>query len=224
MTTGQPSPRQRIEVMPHGPYEVSGDVPLHPKTIVRSDKGEAMTWSTGDELGHPRTYLLCRCGQSDNKPFCDGTHAFDLFDGTESAPTTTSAERVEVHDGPAIRVLKDGDLCQHAGFCGSKARSWFDMIPETDDHQVRVQLLGMIEHCPSGALSYELDGERIEPDLPVAVSPVTDGPLFVSGGIEIERTSGELLETRNRVTLCRCGQSRNKPLCDGTHFEVDFKA
>jgi CDGSH-type Zn-finger protein len=58
----------------------------------------------------------------------------------------------------------------------------------------------------------------------VAVSPVTDGPLFVSGGIEIERTSGELLETRNRVTLCRCGQSGNKPLCDGTHFEIDFKA
>jgi CDGSH-type Zn-finger protein/ferredoxin len=224
MTTEQPSPRQRIEVMPHGPYEVSGDVPLRPKTIVSSDEGEAMTWSTGDEMSHPRTYQLCRCGQSDNKPFCDGSHGFELFDGTESAPTNTSAERVELHDGPAIRVLKDGDLCQHAGFCNTKARSWFDMIPETDDHQVRLQLLGMIEHCPSGALSYELDGERIEPDLPVAVSPVTDGPLFVSGGIEIERTSGELLETRNRVTLCRCGQSRNKPLCDGTHFEVDFKA
>ena len=224
MTADQPGARQRIEVTPHGPYEVSGNVPLHPKTILRSDKGEAMTWSTSEELDHPQTYLLCRCGQSDNKPFCDGSHAFELFDGTDSASTNTSAERVEIHEGPGIRVLKDDELCQHAGFCSTKARSWFDMIPATDDHQVRLQLLGMIEHCPSGALAYELDGERIEPDLPVAVSPVTDGPLFVSGGIEIERTSGELLETRNRVTLCRCGQSGNKPLCDGTHFEIDFKA
>jgi CDGSH-type Zn-finger protein len=224
MTTDQPSPRQRIEVMPHGPYLVSGDVTLHPKTMVRSDGTETLMWSSGDELVHPQTYLLCRCGLSDDKPFCDGSHAFELFDGTESASTNTSEERVELHDGPGISVLKDGELCQHAGFCTTRARSWFDMIPETDDHQVRLQLLGMIDRCPSGALSYELDGERIEPDLPAAVSPVTDGPLFVSGGIEIERTSGELLETRNRVTLCRCGQSRNKPLCDGTHSEIDFKA
>ncbi len=224
MAPGQPVPLQRIEVMPHGPYEVSGGVPLYPKTILSSDKGESITWSKGEELDHPQTYLLCRCGQSDNKPFCDGTHAFNLFDGTESASTNTSAERVKIHEGPGIRVLEDGELCHHAGFCNTKARSWFDMIPQTDDHQVRVQLLGMIEHCPSGALSYELDDERIEPDLPAAVSPVTDGPLFVSGNIAIERTSGDMLETRNRVTLCRCGESGNKPLCDGTHVEIDFKA
>lgn len=224
MTGEQRRPTPHIEVMPHGPYEVSGDVPLRPKTIIRSEKGEALTWSTADEIEHPPTYLLCRCGQSENKPFCDGSHAFDLFDGTESASTNTSAERVEIHDGPGLRVLKDGELCQHAGFCGNKVRTWFDMIPHTDDQQVRVQLLGMIEHCPSGALSYELEGEPIEPDLPVAISPTTDGPLFVSGRIEIERTSGEVMETRNRVTLCRCGQSSNKPLCDGTHFEIGFEA
>jgi CDGSH-type Zn-finger protein len=224
MTTEQPGPRQRIEVMPHGPYEVSGDVPLQPKTILRSDRGEALTWSAGEELAHPQTYVLCRCGQSDNKPFCDGSHAFDLFNGTESASTNTSAERVEIHEGPGIRVRKDGELCQHAGFCNAAAKSWFDMIPNTDDREVQLQLIGMIDRCPSGALVYELDGEAIEPDLPVAVSPVTDGPLLVTGGIEIERVSGEMLETRNRVTLCRCGQSGNKPLCDGTHYNIDFKA
>ena len=183
-----------------------------------------MTWSNREELEHPPTYLLCRCGQSENKPFCDGTHAFELFDGTETTSTNTSRERAEVHDGPGLRVLKDGELCQHAGFCTNKVTNWFEMIPKTDDHQVRVQLLGMIEHCPSGALSYELEGETIEPDLPVAICPVTDGPLFVSGGIEIERVSGELLEPRNRVTLCRCGRSSNRPFCDGTHFEIEFKA
>lgn len=217
-------PKPHIEVTPHGPYEVSGDVPLHPKTIIRSAKGEAMTWLKSDELEHPATYLLCRCGQSQNKPFCDGTHAFELFEGADAASTNTSRERAEVHEGPGIRVFKDEELCQHAGFCSTKLSSWFDMIPDTDDHRVRLQLLGMIERCPSGALSYELDDEPIEPDLPIAVCPVTDGPLFVSGGIEIERTSGELLETRNRVTLCRCGHSKNKPLCDGTHYDIGFEA
>lgn len=216
-------PKPHIEVTAHGPYEVSGDIPLHPKDIVRSAKGEAMTWITYDEIDHPATYLLCRCGLSQDKPFCDGTHGFELFDGTETAATNTSKERAEVHDGPGIRVLNDSVLCQHAGFCSNKATTWVDMVPDTDDHPVRVQLIGMLEHCPSGALAYELEGEAIEPDLPAAICPVTDGPLFVSGGIEIERTSGEMLETRNRVTLCRCGQSSKKPLCDGTHYSIDFK-
>jgi hypothetical protein len=82
----------------------------------------------------------------------------------------------------------------------------------------------MIEHCPSGALAYEIDGELVEPDLPVQISPIANGPLFVSGGVPIERADGELIETRNRVTLCRCGASSNKPLCDGTHAEIGFEA
>ena len=217
-------PRPHIEVMPHGPYEVSGDIPLRPKTILRSVEGRAMTWKTHDDIDHPPTYLLCRCGQSQNKPFCDGSHAFDLFDGTESASTNTTAERAEVHDGPGLKVLKDTELCQHAGFCTTVATNWFEMVPRTEDHEIRVQLMGMIEHCPSGALTYELEGERLEPDLPVAVAPVTDGPLFVSGGVELERADDQPVEIRNRMTLCRCGGSSNKPFCDGTHYENGFKA
>jgi CDGSH-type Zn-finger protein len=217
-------PQPHIDVMPHGPYEVSGDVPLRPKTEAYGRDGEPLSWKIGDRLDHPSTYYLCRCGQSENKPFCDGTHSFDMFDGTETASTDTAAERFEIHEGPGVTVLKDGERCIHSHFCNIEVTNWFEMIPDTDDPRVRVQLVGMIEHCPSGALSYELDGEPIEPDLPPQVSPIPNGPLFVSGGVPIERADGEPLEVCNRVTLCRCGQSSNKPLCDGTHAEIGFKA
>ena len=121
-------------------------------------------------------------------------------------------------------MLKDGERCLHAHFCANSVTNWYQLTKGPDDQQTRVQLVSMIEHCPSGALSYEIDGELVEPDLPQAVSPVPDGPLFVSGGVEIERADDEPMEVRNRVTLCRCGASSNKPLCDGTHAEIGFQA
>jgi hypothetical protein len=91
----------------------------------------------------------------------------------------------------------------------------------------------MVERCPSGALTYriEADGPDIELDLPQQVSLTTEitaecpiaGPLWVTGGIPIERADGQPFETRNRVTVCNCGQSHSKPLCDGTHREAALR-
>jgi CDGSH-type Zn-finger protein len=96
---------------------------------------------------------------------------------------------------------------------------------------VRSHVIAMIERCPSGSYVYALDegGADVEPDLPAQIAVTVEitsdgpieGPLWVSGGIPIERADGQPLETRNRVTLCRCGQSKNKPLCDGTHRPLD---
>ena len=83
-------------------------------------------------------------------------------------------------------------------------------------------LMAMIERCPSGALTYEVEDRLVEPALPVEIGVVPDGPLWVTGGIEVERADGEPFEARNRVTLCRCGASANKPLCDGSHTEAGF--
>ncbi|MFV0643915.1 MAG: CDGSH iron-sulfur domain-containing protein, partial [Sphingomonadaceae bacterium] len=48
------------------------------------------------------------------------------------------------------------------------------------------------------------------------------GPIWVEGGITVEAADGTVYEERNRVTLCRCGQSQNKPYCDGTHASINF--
>ena len=100
------------------------------------------------------------------------------------------------------------------------------MIGQTGDTQVRAQVMAMIERCPSGALAYTLapDGEILEPDLPKEIAVIPDGPLWISGSIPVERADGLTLEARNRVTLCRCGVSKNKPLCDGTYNEIGFRA
>lgn len=52
---------------------------------------------------------------------------------------------------------------------------------------------------------------------------IRDGPLWVRGGIPVESSDGATYEVRNRVTLCRCGRSSNKPFCDGTHKGVGFR-
>ncbi len=82
----------------------------------------------------------------------------------------------------------------------------------------------MIEHCPSGALSFRLTESTpdVEPALAVMVGVVDDGPLLITGGIPVTREDGTTDGVRNRVALCRCGQSANKPYCDGTHAKVGF--
>ncbi len=140
------------------------------------------------------------------------------------ADTANISEREVTYDGTRIFVKDDRSVCIHAGFCGDRVSNVWKMTQDSDDTQVRARIMSMIERCPSGALSYSLerDGKNVEPDLPVEIAITPDGALWVSGGIPIERADGQPLEVRNRVTLCRCGGSGNKPLCDGTHKEIEF--
>ena len=127
-------------------------------------------------------------------------------------------------------VKRDGYLCMHAAFCVGRARKIPAMMADTADSDVRAQVIGMIERCPSGSYLYALtpDGDDVEPDQPVAIAVTEEengiaGPLWVTGGIPVRRADGRPFETRNRVTLCRCGQSEAKPLCDGTHRVIGFR-
>jgi CDGSH-type Zn-finger protein len=221
-------PDQRIVVTVDGPYVVHGRVPLVHKEQVVSEHGEPLTWKTGDAMEIPETYELCRCGRSRYKPFCDVTHGLVEFDGTESADTRPTAERQEVYEGgTGIVVKRDLSLCMDSGFCGNRVTDVQGMVPHTADTQVRAQVMAMIERCPSGSYTYALaEGQDdIEPDLPRQIAVTTEitsqnpiaGPLWVTGNIPIERADGQPLERRNRVTLCCCGRSKIKPLCDGAH-------
>ena len=212
---------QRIVIAENGPYMVSGEVPLARKAAVSTDQGEPIAWRNPERIEAKDRYALCRCGQSSNKPFCDGTHARVGFDGAETEHSTYD-ERSSNLGGTGIEVFDDRSICEHAGFCGNAATNVWDMVDDTDDVQVRTQVIGMVEHCPSGALTYAVNGEPVEPDLPIQVNVVPDGPLWVTGGLSVERSDGTMMETRNRVTLCRCGASSNKPLCDGSHADVGF--
>ena len=219
---------RKIVVSIDGPYVVHGRIPLVHKIQIVSEYGEPLSWQTGNVIETPETYELCRCGESSYKPFCDVSHGLFDFDGTEAADTNTTAERQETYEGGTrIVVKRDYSVCMESGFCGNRFTNIQEMVPQTDDTQIRSLVMAMIERCPSGSYTYSTkEGENdIEPDLPQQIAIVTEitsegpigGPLWVTGNIPIERSDGEPFETRNRVTLCACGHSKQKPLCDGTH-------
>jgi CDGSH-type Zn-finger protein len=193
---------------------------------VVSEDGDPLTWQTIERLPRSTPFALCRCGGSADKPFCDGTHARTGFVAEQRASTTAYSERRRGYAATGIVVYDDRSICEHAGFCGNRVSNIWKMAKDgsLDDSVVRAQAIAMIEHCPSGALTFALadGGAAVEPELRTQVSVIDDGPLFVSGGVQVELPGGEPLEVRNRMTLCRCGQSQNKPLCDGTHKEVGF--
>lgn len=119
-------------------------------------------------------------------------------------------------------------LCDgtHAVVGFNRVTSVWKMVKnaDTDDSVARAQLMAMVERCPSGALTFRLsaEGADVEPELRAGIGVVDDGPLFVTGGVPIRRADGRGMEVRNRVTLCRCGGSGNKPLCDGSHKKNGF--
>lgn len=223
----------RIEVSKDGPYLVSGDLPLFEETIVADEQGESVAWQRGDDIAHKAEYALCRCGHSGNKPFCDGTHKKVGFDRTETAPRDPYIEGAKPYTGPTMDMLDNPQFCAVARFCDARGKAWSN-VKRTDTEEGRDIVGSEAQLCPSGRLVAidKLSGEptALEPDLEPSIATVEDptedcsGPLWVRGGVEIVGADGEAYETRNRVTLCRCGQSSNKPFCDSTHVKTGWKA
>ena len=110
----------------------------------------------GDSVSHYRA-TLCRCGASQNKPYCDGRHVAAGFKST-GEPETQAAEPLAVRDG----IL--------------------------------------------------------------ALTPKKDGPLYFSGSLELVSGTGRTVNRMQEAWLCRCGESQNKPYCDGTHKKIGFRA
>ena len=215
---------QEINVRPNGPYLVRGGVPLVRKSQVMSEYGEPLDWQNDGPVDTQEVYALCRCGQSKSKPFCDGSHSQLGFESDEAADTSTFGQRKKVFEGPDIEIRDDHPLCMHSGFCGTRLTNVWNMLKESQNKEVRDEIIAMVQRCPSGTLVHALsrDAEGVEADLPKEIAVIPDGPLWVTGGIPVQMSGEESLEIRNRVASCRCGASSKKPLCDGTHKEIGF--
>jgi CDGSH-type Zn-finger protein len=215
--------RPRIRVLRDGPYEVIG-LPLARTAQVETEYGEPVDWEPLEPLEVGARYRLCRCGNSSTKPFCDDTHD-EGFDGTEVADRAPRSTRATVWAGDGVVMTDDFSLCTHAGYCGDRFTRVWEMIDETADPVIRERLQRMVSLCPSGRLAYApAEGEPdVEPAFEPHVALCRDGPILVRGGIAVESEDGQSYEVRNRVTLCRCGHSSNKPFCDGTHGRIRFR-
>lgn len=209
----------RIKVTKDGPYIVTGGVPLKEMTIGANGRGESTHWIENEPFEVEETYSLCRCGRSKNKPFCDGSHTCG-FDGTETADRMEYDDAAIVYEGDGMVLMDHEDLCAVARFCDVAGTIW-KLIENADNESLAVQ---QANDCPSGRLTIVKEGRKIEPELEKEIAVIDDkpehtrGPLWARGGLEIEAEDGTVYEVRNRVTLCRCGKSENKPFCDAMHM------
>jgi CDGSH-type Zn-finger protein len=171
-------------------------------------------------------YALCRCGHSGNKPFCDGTHAKIDFDGTEAEDNDPYGKGADVIHGPSLTLNDNKHLCVHAKFCIRAGGIW-KLVKQSESPEAKDIAIEEACNCPSGRLVIRdnVTGEAIDPELEKSIAVVEcpslgeHGPLWVRGGIPIKSVDGRQYEIRNRVTLCRCRKSKNKPFCDGSHLE-----
>ena len=228
MSETEPDSTPKIIIKKDGPYKVQGSVPFIKLTQVCSEYGEPLEWQLlGDQTPDRPTYLLCRCGKSATYPFCDGSHKLG-FDGTETARTDRASLRVFTYKGPGLTVKKDSSLCMQSGFCVLRNTSVSELAYGSIDPTKRDRAIKMVYDCPSSSLTCRLPEDpehNLEPDLPMQIAETIEitsygpirAPIFVMGYLPIERSDGVPFLPLNRVSLCTCGSSRNKPLCDGTH-------
>lgn len=215
---------KKIRVLPNGPYKVTGNIPLNQLRFVSDPEGASVAYEEVQRFQVESTYHLCRCGRSHMKPFCDGSHV-DQFDGTETAGHRTYEEMARVIRGNLVDLMDAEELCAVARFCDTYGTTW-KLVTEPTDPSVLDIIQYQCAHCPSGRLTVlTKEGKTLEPDLPQEISILEDlsahvhGPIWVKGGIPVEDAEGKPYPVRNRVTLCRCGRSHNKPFCDGQHMK-----
>lgn len=220
-----------IVIDKQGPYLVYGRPPLKQQFMVQNEEG--VSWSYRDGMAFEvadEPMALCRCGASANKPFCDGAHLTANWDPTLTADNKPVLHGAEVIDGPTLQVTDNERYCAFARFCDAYGRIW-NLVEGSDDEETRDLTIREANYCPAGRLKVwdkekgEFIENRLEPSLVLLEDPQErcSGPLFVRGGIPMDDSDGVQYEARNRVTLCRCGASSNKPFCDGSHVNVRFR-
>jgi CDGSH-type Zn-finger protein len=218
-TSGQPGLEPEIRVTQDGPYQVT-------------NLKEFRSW-LGEELALKPEMTLCRCGQSSTKPYCDGTHAKVGFSGAKD-PKRVPDKRDE-YDGQQIEIFDNRGICAHSGFCTDRLATVFHVGEEpfiTPSGGRMDEIIQVVRACPSGALSYAIDGVearmQVDQHRPAAIEVSKDGPYRITGGIRLVDEAGSDVpraegSSREHFSLCRCGHSQNKPFCSGMHWYVKFK-
>ena len=180
----------------------------------------------GEALQTKSVMALCRCGASKNKPFCDGSHNAIKFDSSPSDDRTK--DEVLTYEGKDITVHYNRLLCSHAAECGKLNKAAFDSSRKPwikPDNATAEEIKNIVKACPSGALRFSENGqdpEKLGTDV-VGIIAEKDGPYRVAGIPLLSASPAEGAHAEKFV-LCRCGASKNKPYCDGSHFDIGWKS
>ncbi|MEO9484475.1 MAG: (4Fe-4S)-binding protein [Ekhidna sp.] len=139
------------------------------------------------------------------------------------------SEKIKEYESEELSVIWKPEKCIHSEICykglaevfDPKSRPWVN-VNGADDSAIKDQ----VDKCPSGALSYRLNGaiesqDQINDEQIVEVTK--GGPLMVYGNIKVKNHDGSETAKHRVTAFCRCGASSNKPYCDGSHKSVDFE-
>lgn len=215
-----------IRILRNGPYLVYGYIPIKDTAIAANAQGESVGWIDQPFFEKKKETALCRCGHSKNMPFCDDTHSTIHFDGTCTASTESYDQAATIYKAcPGYYLMDEVSLCAIVRYCDPDGTCW-NLIKEADTIDTAIH---ETKNCASGRLTVVKDGKKIDPQLSPEIDCIYDaprkkmGPLWVKGYVKITDENETQYEPRNRVTLCRCGASKNKPFCDGMHLKIEDK-
>ena len=200
-----------IEERPNGPLVL--------KNVTR------VTGADGEAVETKPVMAFCRCGHSKNKPFCDGSHKDAGFEDRGGKPE--GPDREFTYQGAEVTVSFNPRLCSHAAECGRIASNIFNTKQKPwvqPDNGTRAEVEAVVAACPSGALKLRDDdghGTDLFAERP-QVEIQKDGPYWVLDVAAPVPPQGIGMSMRKYV-LCRCGQSGNKPFCDGSHRDKGWK-
>lgn len=203
----------RIALKPNGPIMLSAEG--EPFPVLRS--------AVGTDIMPTKDVFLCRCGESGNKPFCDGSH---VQAGYQDANRCTNDALLN-SEAPGIAVHFNRSICAGAGECVrnlpevfvSGAKDWI-----RPDRAAVSEVVATVLRCPSGALTCTVDGRTVKRDeAEVSVRIVRNGPYEITGPVAFEPPRWSANASPTSFSLCRCGRSGNAPFCDYSHGEQGWQ-
>jgi CDGSH-type Zn-finger protein/ferredoxin len=214
--TGSREPRERhamaskITPLDNGPLMLQSEKPI----LVRD----------GETVEAPNPAMLCTCGQSGTKPFCDGTHVAAGF----TSEREIDEEILQEYPGKEITVFFNRSICSGAARCVDGLPTVFKsgdgshwIYPDEDTAE---KIIDRVKACPSGALAYRLTGDVVVDERPdeERITIAKNGPYHVEG-VALDRKHEPTHGSATKYSLCRCGHSRNKPFCDYSHAEEGWR-
>ncbi len=189
-----------------------------------------LTTDSGEKIeGKGDAYTLCRCGKSGNKPFCDGSHAKINFDSTNHLEDTRKdpIEYKGMVEGDEVVISYTPVLCGMAEQCIKNAPGVFEhgrdpwVMPEKG---TKAEIAMALLSCPSGAIRVSINGseeQQLNTNAP-SIEVHKDGPYWVRN-VDLDDKFKTKGADKNKYILCRCGHSKNKPFCDGSHVTKGWK-
>ena len=146
-------------------------------------------------------------------------------------PKGKKREITKEYTNGEISVVWKPHLCDHSALCmmgspkvfDTSKRPWINMKAESSQDIIKT-----VDTCPTKALTYrynQVQAEKAHAEAlgkPAEIKVLPNGPILITGNVELKDCSGQFIKTEGPFALCRCGASKKKPFCDGQHLLSGF--